>query len=446
MKKILLAVLAVSFAQGFAAERYKDKMFDVDVKKDVVYASGVNHLATLSKLSTTLSALAAANGGTMVYLYDNEEDMQPIDLHMDIYTPKGDSEKKRPAVLVMHGGAFAAGSKDDTDQQSITYCDSLAARGFVTAAVEYRLGITARTENMLVSIDSANFSRTVYRGIQDVRAAVRYVRAHSNDLGVDPDRIYLLGNSAGAVLSLENIYIDKDSEIPAVAKEEPQLGGLDEYGEKGSYSDANAVVALWGGIHDVSIIEDKATPVLLVHGMADSTVLFKTGRPLGNISTTLENIMPPMLAAAGSLTIDVKTPTLYGSFVIDSVLKAKGIEHETYFVEGMPHEFYDEDGYDVKVKEKVFGFLYDLTQKPAVASIRAVVLAKASRIRMGEGNMNFTLGSGKDAQYAVMDMRGRRVMQGTAYAGETVDLSGLNAGVYVLNVRGERPVRFGLAK
>ena len=416
MKKILLAVLAVSFAQGFAAERYKDKMFDVDVKKDVVYASGVNHLATLSKLSTTLSALAAANGGTMVYLYDNEEDMQPIDLHMDIYTPKGDSEKKRPAVLVMHGGAFAAGSKDDTDQQSITYCDSLAARGFVTAAVEYRLGITARTENMLVSIDSANFSRTVYRGIQDVRAAVRYVRAHSNDLGVDPDRIYLLGNSAGAVLSLENIYIDKDSEIPAVAKEEPQLGGLDEYGEKGSYSDANAVVALWGGIHDVSIIEDKATPVLLVHGMADSTVLFKTGRPLGNISTTLEN------------------------------LRFKGIEHETYFVEGMPHEFYDEDGYDVKVKEKVFGFLYGLTQKPAVASIRAVVLAKASRICMGEGNMNFTLGSGKDAQYAVIDMRGRKVLLGTVHAGEMVDLSGLNAGVYILNVRGERPVRFGLAK
>jgi len=33
-----------------------------------------------------------------------------------------------------------------------------------------------------------------------------------------------------------------------------------------------------------------------------------------------------------------------------------------------------------------------------------------------------------------------------AAAGETVDLSGLNRGVYVLNVRGERPVRFGLSK
>ena len=446
MRKILLAVLAISFAHGFAAERYKDRLFDVDVQKDVVYASGVNHLSALSKLSTTLSALASANGGTMVYLYDNEEDLQPIDLHMDIYSPKGDSENKRPAVLVLHGGAFAAGAKDDMDQQSVTYCDSLAARGFVTAAVQYRLGITAKTENMYISIDSANFSRTVYRGIQDVRAALRYMRANANNLGIDPDRIYLLGNSAGAVLSLENIYVDKASEIPAVAKENPQLGGLDEYGVKGSNSEANGVVALWGGIHDVSIIEGKATPVLLVHGTADSTVLFKTGRPLGNISATFENVMPSMFASAGSLTVDVKAPTLYGSFVIDSVLKAKGIEHETYFVEGMSHEFYDDGDYDVKVKEKVFGFLYGLTQKPAVASIKAVVLAKASRIRMGEGNLSFTLGSGKDAQYAVMDMRGRKVMQGIAAAGESVDLSGLNSGVYVLNVRGERPVRFGLSK
>lgn len=446
MRKIFLAVLAFALTQGFAAERYKDRMFDVKVESDVVYASGVSHLATLTTLSKALSVLAAKNDSRAVYLYENEEDLQEIDLHLDIYTPKGDKETGRPAVLVMHGGAFAAGAKDDMEQQSVTYCDSLAARGFVAAAVEYRLGITATTEDGVIAIDSANFSRSVYRGIQDVRAAVRYMRANAKSLGIDSNRIYVLGNSAGAILALENIYIDKESEIPEVAFRDPSLGGLDAYGVESYSSEANAAVALWGGVHDVNIIENKSTPVLLVHGKADSTVLFKTGRPLGNIATTLSNVMPSTLAAASSLAFDVQTPTLYGSFVIDSVLTAKGIEHETYFVDDMPHEFYDEEDYDEKVSEKVFGFLYGLTQKPAVASIKAVVLAKASRIHMGEGNMNFTLGSGKDAQYAVLDMRGRRVMQGTAYAGETVDLSGLNAGVYMLSVRGERPVRFGLAK
>ena len=446
MKKIFLATLAFALAQGFAAERYKDRMFDVNVEKDVVYASNVSHLSAMTTLSKTLVTLSRKTGSRAVYMYESEDDLQAIDLHMDLYTPKGDKETGRPAVVVMHGGAFVAGSKDDEEQQSIAYCDSLAARGFVAAAVEYRLGVVATTEDGAISIDSVSFSRTVYRGIQDVRSAVRYLRANAKKLGIDMNRIYVLGNSAGAILALENIYADKVSEVPAVAFNDPSLGGLDEYGVAGYASEANAAVALWGGVHDVNIIEDNSTPVLLVHGTADSTVLFKTGRPLGNVATTLSNIMPAALASAGSLAISVKAPTLYGSFVIDSVLKAKGIEHETYFVDDMPHEFYDEEDYDVKVKEKVFGFLYGLTQKEAHASVRAIVLAKASRIHMGEGNMNFTLGSGRDAQYAVMDLRGRKVMQGIAVAGEMVDLSGLNAGVYVLNVRGERPVRFGLSR
>jgi hypothetical protein len=156
--------------------------------------------------------------------------------------------------------------------------------------------------------------------------------------------------------------MDKPSEVPAVAHDAPDLGELDNYGVQGENPQANAAVALWGGVHDPSIIGETASPVLLVHGTADSTVLFKTGRPLGNLANTLGvNMM--MLKLAGINSISINTPTLYGSFVVDSVLKAKDVEHETYFVDDMPHEFYDEDGYGVKVREKVFAFLYGLTQK-----------------------------------------------------------------------------------
>jgi poly(3-hydroxybutyrate) depolymerase len=345
----------------------------------------------------------------------------------------------------MHGGAFAAGSKDDMEQQSVTYCDSLAARGFVAIAVQYRLGITATLEEKVLTIDSLNFSRTVYRGIQDVRAAVRYVRSKASDLGIDKDRIYLLGNSAGAILALENIYMDKPSEVPAVAHDAPDLGELDIYGVQGENQQANAAVALWGGVHDPSIIGETASPVLLVHGTADSTVLFKTGRPLGNLANTLGvNMM--MLKLAGINSISINTPTLYGSFVVDSVLKAKDVEHETYFVDDMPHEFYDEDGYGVKVREKVFSFLYGLTQKPASTKVLAVATARPSQVRMGEGNMNFTVASGSNLPYAVMDLRGRTVMSGRVSQGEVVGLEALERGVYVLRVKGERPLRFGLEK
>ena len=445
MKKTAL-FLACAVAFAGAAERYKDRMFDVSVEKDVIYASNVKHLKTLNSISTAIITYAMLNDGMPVYLYDNETDLKEVSLKMDIYQPKDDTEKKRPAVLVMHGGAFAAGSKNDYDQHTVTYCDSLAARGFVTAAVEYRLGITAVIKDKALTIDSLDFSRTVYRGIQDIRAAVRYVRANADELGIDPNRIYLIGNSAGAILSLENIYMDKESEIPPAAKNAPDLGGLDAYGVQGYGSQANAVAALWGAVHDPKIIEDVKKPVLLVHGKADSTVVWKTGRPLSNIAAVLENLMPSMAASVGALAFHVATPTLYGSYVIDSVLTANNVEHDTYFVDGQPHEFYDYEDYDVKVQKKVFDFLYDLTQKPASADRIVVALVKPSALRMGENNMSFTVSKGNNLAYAVTDLRGRIVKNGAVSAGETVELSDLDRGVYVLRVKGERPVRFGLSR
>lgn len=444
MKKFLTAVLVLGVTFCMGAERYKDRMFDVSVEKDVVYASGVKHLRTLNEISLGLLAYSILGDGMSVYLYDNETDLTAVDLHMDVYTPKGDKETNRATVVVLHGGAFAAGDKADTDQLSVTYCDSLAARGYVTVAVEYRLGITATFNEYALTIDSLDFSRTVYRGVQDVRAAIRYLRSNSKKFGIDPNRIYVIGNSAGGILSLENLYMDKASEIPAAAKNKPNLGGLDEYGKQGVASEANAAVALWGAVHDINIIEDNTKPVLLVHGKADSTVLFKTGRPLGNIAAVLENLMPAEVASVGSMAFNVNTPTLYGSFVIDSVLNEKGVPHETYFVEGMPHEFYDYGDYDVKVQNKVFDFLYAQTQNKTPNAVKPIVLARASALHMGENNMNFTISRGENLAYKVFDVRGKAQMAGSVSAGQIVDLSALGNGVYILKVQGERPNRFGL--
>ena len=446
MKKLLIMALVGLVSVSFAKERYKDRMFDVSVKKNVVYASKVKHLKTINSLLDTYNKYAALTGKMSVYIYENESDLTTVDLKMDVYQPKKDTEKKRPAVLVMHGGAFAAGAKDDMAQHTVTYCDSLAARGYVAIAVGYRLGIAAAVKDNALTIDSLDFSRTVYRGIQDVRAAVRYVRMHADSLGVDPGRIYLIGNSAGAILTLENIYMDKDSEIPAAAKTKPALGGLDEYGVQGPNSQANAVAALWGAVHDSKIIGDVTKPVLLVHGKADSTVVFKTGRPLGNIANVLKNVMPDAAATLSSLAFRVETPTLYGSYVIDSVLTAKGVEHETYFVDGQPHEFYDYEDYDVKVQKKVFDFLYAQTKKPAGPERIVVALTKPSALRMGENNQSFTVAKGNNLAYAVTDLRGRIVKNGVVSAGETVELIDLERGVYVLRVKGERPIRFGLSR
>ena len=84
------AFAVMSYADGV---RYKDRLFAVEKAKDVSYAKDVPHLSSLHSLSETL----LEETDQYVYFYTNEKDVELKPLLMDIYTPKGDSEKKRAA-------------------------------------------------------------------------------------------------------------------------------------------------------------------------------------------------------------------------------------------------------------------------------------------------------------------------------------------------------------
>lgn len=444
MKNLWMFLLAAFSVSCFAADRYMDRMFDVSVEKDVVYAENVPVPTSLNMFTKLLSGIMDSPTNLLV-LFDNDSEQEKQNMLMNLYTPKGDSETKRPVVIVAHGGAFVAGARDDEDQQTIQFCDSLAARGYVTAALGYRLGVVMQTEGSNLTVDSADFARTVYRSVQDIRAAIRYFRANAVKLGVDPQKIFVMGNSAGGVLSLENIYGLSEDMFPSYIDKDPKLGGLDAYGIAGDNSIANAAVSLWGAVHSVEMIGSTSVPVLLIHGTEDATVPFKSGRPLMNYAEDIESIVPSMYASlTDGWTLNLNTPTLYGSFVVDSVLKAKGIEHETYFVEGEDHEFYNSYAYMDIVREKIFNFLYAQTQNKTPNAVKPIVLARASALHMGENNMTFTLDRGENVAYKVFDLRGKAQMAGSVSAGQIVDLSSLGNGVYILKVQGERPNRFGL--
>ena len=386
----------------------------------MVYAENVPHLNQLHDLSTL-----AVSMGADIYFYKNENDFEYKALTMDIYSPKEDNEKKRAAVIVAHGGAFIGGAKDDTDQKSVAYCNSLAALGFVTASVEYRLGVTMSGEFNLMgivvmgqtatlSIDSVDFARAVYRGVQDINAAVRYLRANATKYGIDPERIYVLGNSAGAILSIENIYTNSEKDFPdysyKVEKKEgvtirPSLGGLNDYGVDDNDdgvcdncdidAHANGAVALWGATHDPITIGFNKTPLFLAHGKKDGTVKFDTGYPLSDASGMLKRNLPAAYSGyADQINLKVETPTLYGSYVIDSALTVNNGSKKkpvTLFVDDAGHEFYDESADKEKaVKDGVFDFLYNLAKSDKIVrELAGVTVAKA--------NVN------EDSVYAVID-------------------------------------------
>lgn len=86
----------------------------------------------------------------------------------------------KPGIVVVHGGGWLNGYKSKFRALML----ALAARGYVTAAIEYRLGHEAKFP----------------AGIQDCNAAVRFLRANAADLEIDPDRIGAAGGSAGGHL------------------------------------------------------------------------------------------------------------------------------------------------------------------------------------------------------------------------------------------------------
>jgi acetyl esterase/lipase len=111
------------------------------------------------------------------------------------FAPPGRDSTPRPAVLLLHGGGWVAGSP------SMMYpvAAAFATAGFEAFAVQYRLS------------DSVT---TPLEAIADVCAALRWTRLHADSLGVDPERIALVGASAGGHLAASTVTIGCPEAIP----------------------------------------------------------------------------------------------------------------------------------------------------------------------------------------------------------------------------------------
>jgi acetyl esterase/lipase len=114
---------------------------------------------------------------------------------MDVYRP-ANAAGALPAVVYVHGGAFELGSRSD----GAKYAQDLVAKGIELLSIDYRLASLA----------------TWPAPLDDLRAALRYARAHAVALGISPDHIGLVGASAGACLaSIAALEGDEDGWRPA---------------------------------------------------------------------------------------------------------------------------------------------------------------------------------------------------------------------------------------
>ena len=101
------------------------------------------------------------------------------DLHLDLFRPE--KKGRYPALIMVHGGGWRSGDKS----MQVPMAEMIAARGFVTVAVEYQLSLEAKYP----------------AAVCNIKAAIRWMRANAEKYGIDPDRIAISGCSAGGQLA-----------------------------------------------------------------------------------------------------------------------------------------------------------------------------------------------------------------------------------------------------
>lgn len=142
---------------------------------------------------------------------------------MDISYPTNDvpPPSGRPLMLLIHGGSFLSGTKNDGDIQNMRL--DFAKRGYVTASIDYRLGFFQTVSNWHCNLpgwdcfnasDTTEWIRACYRGIQDAHGAIRYLVNNASTYNIDPNKVFVVGQSAGAFIALGVGFMDHASEIP----------------------------------------------------------------------------------------------------------------------------------------------------------------------------------------------------------------------------------------
>ncbi|MBN2310455.1 MAG: alpha/beta hydrolase fold domain-containing protein [Candidatus Hydrogenedentes bacterium] len=199
-----------------------------------------------------------------------------ITLQLHVFEPSAAAANApRPAIVFFFGGGWQNGSP----KQFYPHCRHFAERGMVAMAAEYRIKNTHGT--------------TPVECVKDGKSAVRWIRAHARELGVDPERIAAGGGSAGGhVAACTGI-----------------IAGFEEAGEDTAVSSVPDALVLFNPVYDTVNLErlaerfgahvealspshhvaPGAPPAIAFHGTGDATVPFAQAERFRDLMTGAGN-------------------------------------------------------------------------------------------------------------------------------------------------------------
>ena len=260
-------------------------------------------------------------------------------LRLNLFKPVGDGQTERPLIVLVHGGGFFDGHRDDLN----ALCTDLAAQGWVAATVGYRLDFYGTW--LLGSpwaYDPAEVIRAAYRAQQDVRGAVRYLKGRAAQDSSSTTNVYLLGFSAGAISALHAAFVDDPAEKPAACGAigpvthlftnypRPDLGPIEGTSSlNGQTEEVRGVVSFYGGLLDTNMVGPTLDKRLYLY--------HQTGDPI--VGCYYQQGLHGMPLGVGD-----NFPYLYGSCVMNDRIENLQPDPGTYFYHqytGNAHEVHD---------------------------------------------------------------------------------------------------------
>ncbi|MBQ9410517.1 MAG: alpha/beta hydrolase [Bacteroidales bacterium] len=221
------AVVGAKAALSFTSPKY-----EVRVERDVVYAQARGYWAKADEEE-------GMGLGKMITKLGRQH---TLDLDMDIYLPEDGGASARPLLLMLHGGSFFFGNKEENGQSE--WCRYFASLGYVAASINYRLGFNIKKKDIARAEDYA---------VEDARSALEYLLGRE-DLRIDPGKVFAAGTSAGASTVM----------VLAFTPGAPRI---------------RAVCSLWGSLHSLQLMENSGTAILSYQSVKDPVMPYTEGYP-----------------------------------------------------------------------------------------------------------------------------------------------------------------------
>ncbi len=220
-----------------------------------------------------------------------------------VYVP--DKDGTWPCILDIHGGGW----KSRQVENDKPMMERLAQRGFVTALVSYRLSTEAKYPAAL----------------HDCKAAIRCLKAHAKDLKLDPNRIGVMGGSAGGHLT----------GLVSMTTGKTEFDGDGPFKEQST--DIKAAIVLAGPADLVAMNKDKTGEgSMLFFGVSaqDDPKLYEQASPIAHVRAGV----PPTIFIEGE-----KDTVKIGRAEMMEKLKALGIDTGVTTLKDAPHPFWMSD-------------------------------------------------------------------------------------------------------